>query len=233
MRNWLKKKWVWAILGAVLIGAVAGVGFIPVTRTHTVAYPCSRTEEYTCTKTEDYTCTKFREVSYLDEETYTYTEMVEYTTTEEQPLAYATNMWAEESWWDCDIWVHVQIKNLDTEGGYFKATFKCKIGNTWYTKTQSNKYIGANQELYLQQEFGRSCGTPWDWSCEVTPDTKTVMVTKTRPEERVGVRNVWKTRQEPYEATCTREYETTCTREVQDTCYREEEEHDWLYWPKP
>jgi hypothetical protein len=196
MGSWWKRNWRLAIAIAGVIALVAiGVGFIPVTRTHTVAYSCTRTEQYDCVQTRSV--------------------QREYTTTEERALAYtASGAGYNESWWDCDIWMWINVKNTDTEGGYFTVNFQCStdVYGGWYTQSQTN-YLSPNGSAEFKVEFQRSCGTPWQQrDPQVVPDTKTVVVTKTRTE------------QEPYNA--------TCTREVPDTCYREEKEHEWLYWPK-
>jgi len=213
MRTLLKgwKPWIFIGAAVVLAAIVAGIGFIPVTKA----------EPYDCTKTEQYTCTKVRQVPCTKTETYTYYVQVPYTDWETQDLSYYSwGFSTYESWWDYDIWMHYKVRNIDTNGGYFKVTFKCCIGGVWYSKSQS-KWLGRDSYAEYEVEFARSRGQTWTYEPpEVHPPTKTVAVTKYRSEKRTGVREV--------AATCDEAYETTCWREVSATCYRNKTE--WLLW---
>ncbi|MBA7619774.1 hypothetical protein ES703_27115 [subsurface metagenome] len=222
------KLWHWVLIALLLVaGLVAGIGFIPVTEQ--VPYACTKTEEYPCMKTEVYTCTKVREVTCTKTETYEYTVQVPYTTVEDQPLTYSSwGAGADESWWDCDVWIWVNVRNTDSEGGYFSVKFSCRKGASWHTQTQT-QYVAPGEAKEFKVEFLKDRGVEWAWRYpEVTPPTKQVTVQKYRTETRIGTREVQYTCPEPYETTCTREVEDTCTRQYQDTCYRDETR--WLLW---
>lgn len=219
------KLWHWALIAlVVLIAVIVGIGFIPLQPS---AYACTKTQEYPCAKTEEYTCTKVRDVPCTKTETYEYTVQVPYTAVEDQPLTYTTwGVSAQESWWDCDVWMSVNVRNTDSVGGYFSVEFSCRRGALWDTQTQT-QYIPPSEAKEFRVEFPKNCGVEWGWALpEVTPPTKQVTVQLYRSETRTGTREVQGTCPESYETTCTMEIEDTCTQEYQATCY----ETRRLFW---
>jgi len=222
------KPWHWGLIALLIAGGlIAGIGFIPIP--HTVLYACTESEEYPCITNETYTCTKVRNVACTRSETYTYTVQVPYTAVEDQPLTYTT--WgasASESSWDCDVWILINVRNTDTEGGYFTVQFSCVHGGILHTQTLT-QYIDPSTSKEFKVEFLKNCGVEWSWTYPtVTPDTKQVVVQRYRQETRTGVREVPDLCPEPYQTICTREVENTCTREYQGTCFRHETKR--LFW---
>lgn len=226
--GWMMKGITLFLLGILLISGFACQS-ASTTNPTTECYPCTKTEEYTCIKTEEYTCTKFKSVQYLDTEVYTYTVNVPYTVTEERSLSYTTSdadVDRIEGWDNSYIRTYLVVTNTDTISGYFTVEFQCTLNNVTVSKFQV-EYIYPSAlfpcSKYFVESFDLAPNT--NWTCATPKVIEHIgwgPVIKYLTEERIGTRKVSKTRQEPYEATCTREYEGICTREVQDICCPEE-----------
>lgn len=231
------KRWRLPALLVILLlaigGIVAGVGFIDVDKIET--YDCGNYEDYDCGYYEDVDCGYFEGVDCGYYENYNCGYSMNYPCeqVEQQDVSYTEwgDGWNVESWLQgCDVDVWTNIRNTDSQGGYFYVQFKCYYAGQW-NSLYRYEYIAPGNTQYFAVEFGKECGVSCT-SCQtiITPPTKPVTTTDmcTTWVDQTCQRWVDKTCDEWVQDTCEKWIDKTCTRWVDKTCARTVQEN--LLW---